>query len=311
MDSVPTSSPVPFRRARHGVPDPSGAGPAPSKTCFKLGFLILLALSVPEHTHIVRNVAAHGPPTTEEAPSGKDWPLILARVRSNALAYSAQLPDFICKQTTRQFIRTVAPTVGWKIAGSFMAELSYYDRKEHYEILSVNRKPAPAGTTIENLGGGLSIGEFGSALRGLFEHRTQAEFELIGLKKINGLETLCIAFKVSQERSKRFITVNDRTIMTAYRGRCWVNPDTYEVVRLEKKAVDIPRTFPVTQFDMTVDYAPVTISGASYWLPEEAEIWISRRLPGVSLKNSRIRTKSKIRFDGYRRFGTGVKLVTE
>ncbi len=281
------------------------------KAFFKLGFLVLLALVGLERPLFVRNAAAHGPPATDEAPSGKDWPLILARVRSNALAYSAQLPDFICKQTTRQFIRTVAPTVGWKIAGSFVAELSYYDRKEHYEILSVNRKPAPGGTTMENLGGGLSIGEFGSALRGLFEHRTQAEFKLLGLKNINKLETLCIAFKVSQERSKRFITLNDRTIMTAYRGRCWVNPDTYEVVRLEKKAVDIPRKFPVTQFDMTVDYAPVTISGASHWLPKEAEIWISRRLPGVSLKNSRIRTKSKIRFDGYRRFGTGVKLVTE
>ena len=277
----------------------------------KLGCVVLLALAGLEHRHFVRNAAAHSPPVTEERPSRNDWPVILARVRSNALAYSDRLPDFICNQTTRQYIRSVTPTVGWKISGSFVAELSFYDRKEHYEILSVNRKPAPGGTTMENLAGGLSIGEFGSALRGLFEHRTQAEFRLIGPKRIKRRKTLCIAFQVSQERSRRFITLNDRTIMTAYRGRCWVNPDTYEVVRLEKKAVDIPREFPVTQFDMSVDYAPATISGASYWLPKEAEIWISRRLPGVSLKHSRIRTKSKIRFDGYRRFGTGVKLVTE
>ncbi len=276
-----------------------------------LGVLVLLALSGPGHPNLVRDAAAHGPPVTKDAPSGKDWPLILARVRSNALTYSAQLPDFICKQTTRLFVRTIAPTVGWKITGSFAAELSFYDRKEHYEILTVNREPAPGGTTMEDLGGGLSIGEFGSALRGLFEHRTQAEFRFIGPKRINRRETLCIAFEVSQERSRRFITLNDSTIITAYRGRCWVNPHTYEVVRLEKKAVDIPREFPVTQFDMSVDYAPATISGASYWLPREAEIWISRRPPGVSLKNTRIRTKSKIRFDGYRRFGTGVKLVTE
>lgn len=271
----------------------------------------MLALSGLDHPHLVRDAAAHSALVTEEAPSGKDWPLILARVRSNALAYSAQLPDFICKQTTRQFIRSVAPTVMWRMTGTFVAELSFYDRKEHYEILTVNQEPAPGGTTMDNLSGGLSIGEFGSALRGLFEHRTQAEFEPTGLKKIKGLETLCLTFQVSQERSKRFITFNDRTIMTAYRGRCWVNPVTYEIVRLEKKSVGIPRNFPVTRFDMTVDYAPATISGASYWLPKEAEIWISRRLPGVSLKNTRIRTKSKIRFDGYRRFGTGVKLVTE
>ena len=231
-------------------------------------------------------------------------------MRSNALAYSNQLPDFICNQTTQHFIRTLAPTVVWRMTGSFVAALSYYDRKEHYEIVSVNQKPAP-GTTMENMSGSLSMGEFGSALRGLFEHRTQAEFRPAGFRKINNVETLCIAFKVSQARSRRFITYDDRTIITAYRGRCWVDPDNYRIVRLEKKAVGIPGNFPVVRFDTIVDYAPVNISGSSYWLPREAEIWISRRLPGVSLKNTQIRTKSKIRFDDYRRFGTGVKLVTE
>ena len=159
------------------------------------------------------------------------------------------------------------------------------------------RTPFESFPTLgESLRGGLSIGEFGSALRGLFEHRTQAEFKLLGLKKINKLETFCIAFQVSQERSRRFITFNDKTIMTAYRGRCWVDPDNYRVVRLEKKAVGIPRTFPVTRFDMSVDYAPVTIAGASHWLPEEAEIWISRR----RRENTPARTSScepKAKFD--------------
>ena len=166
---------------------------------------------------------------------------------------------------------------------------------------------------MENLSGSLSMGEFGSALRGLFEPRTQAQFRPAGLKKINNTKTLCIAFKVSQERSSRFIAYDDQTIITAYRGRCWVDPDNYRIVRLEKKAVGIPGNFPVTRFDTIVDYAPVDISGSSHWLPREAEIWISRRLLGDHriLKTGRIRTKIKIQFDGYRRFGTGVKLVTE
>ena len=311
--SVPTSSQAAPRRARHEVPDIPGPSLLPPRVYIKLGFLVLLALSGLDHPHLVRDAAAHSPPVAEEAPSGKDWPSILARVRNNALAYSAQLPDFICNQTTTLFIRTVSPTVRWRITGRFVAALSFYDRKEHYEILTVNREPAPGGTTMENLAGGLSIGEFGSALRGLFEHRTQAEFRLIGPKRINKRKTLCIAFEVSQERSRRFITYNDRTIMTAYRGRCWVNPSTYEIVRLEKKSVGIPQDFPVTRFDMSVDYAPAAIAGASFWLPREAEIWISRRIPGdhVSHKTPPIQTKSKLRFDGYRRFGTGVKLVTE
>ena len=278
----------------------------------KLGIAALLAIAGLTHPHLIRNAVAHSPPAPEERPLGESWTMVLAHVRSNALAYSNQLPDFICNQTTRHFVRTLTPTVAWRMTGSFVAALSYYDKKEHYEIVSVNQKPAP-GTTMENMSGSLSMGEFGSALRGLFEHRTLAEFEPVGFKKINKLETLCIAFRVSQERSKRFITFNDRTIMTAYRGRCWVDPDNYRIVRLEKRAVGIPGDFPVTRFDTIVDYAPVTISGSSYWLPKEAEIWINRRFLGDhrALKSGRIRTKSKIQFDDYRRFGTGVKLVTE
>ncbi len=33
---------------------------------------------------------------------------------------------------------------------------------------------------------------------------------------------------------------NDQTIITAYRGKCCVDPASYQVVRLEKEAVDIP-----------------------------------------------------------------------
>ncbi len=280
------------------------------KSLIKLGLAVLLALAGLTHPHLIRNAVAHSPSAAEERVFGESWSMILGRVRSNALAYSNQLPDFICNQTTQHFIRTLAPTVVWRMTGSFVAALSYYDKKEHYQIVSVNQKPAP-GATMENMSGSLSMGEFGSALRGLFEHRTQAEFRPAGFRKINNIETLCIAFKVSQGRSRRFITYDDKTIITAYRGHCWVDPDNYRIVRLEKKAVGIPGSFPVIRFDTIVDYAPVNISGSSYWLPREAEIWISRRLPGVSLKNTQIRTKSKIRFDDYRRFGTGVKLVTE
>ena len=198
--------------------------------------------------------------------------------------------------------------LGWRTTGSFVAALSFYDKKEHYEIVSVNQQPAKGGT-IEKLSGGLSTGEFGSALKGLFESKTEAVFRQAGIETINNTETLRIAFDVPQEKSKRFISHNKRTIITAYRGQCWVDPINYQVVRLEKKAVDMPRKFPVTRFDMSIDYASVTISDASHWLPKKAETWISYRLAG-GLGNE-LHTKNRIRFDAYRRFGAGVKLVTD
>lgn len=309
---VPPFSLFAFSRARHGVTTRSSVCSHSVETFIKLGLLLVLSLSGLDLPPLTLEAAAHSSPPSKEKLSDQDWPVFLARVRSNALNHSNQLPDFICNQTTQIFVRSYSPTLAWRKTGSFVALLSFYDKKEHYEILSVNEKPAP-GTTIDNLTRVLSIGEFGSALRGLFEHKTQAEFQPVGHKKINNIKTVCIAFKVSQERSSRFIAYNDQTIMTAYRGRYWVNPANHRIIRLEKKLVGIPRDFPVTRFDMSVDYSPVTISEVSHWLPKKAEIWINRRLPGSysNPKKALMQTRSKIRFDGYRRFRTGVKLVTD
>ncbi len=278
------------------------------KTSLNLGLLISLTLFGSDRPSLTQEAAAGSQRQLERITPGQDWPRILERVRRNALAYTDQLPNFICRQTTRRFVRSTGIALGWRKTGSFVAALSFYDKKEHYEILSVNGRPVKE-KTIETLTGGLSTGEFGSALRGLFEPRTQAVFRREGIKTMNKVKTLCIAFEVPQERSRRFISYNKRTIITAYRGRCWVDPINYRVVRLEKKAVGIPRDFPVTRFDMSIDYAPFAISNARHWLPKEAEIWISRRLPGRP--STQLHTKNRIRFGAYRRFMAGVKLVTD
>ena len=249
----------------------------------------------------------------EKSRAGQGWRGILERVREKALTYTEGLPNFICQQTTQRFIRSESPVnrhVVWRKTGSFVAALAFYDKKEHYEIVSINRRPAK-GETIEKLAGAHSTGEFVSALRGLFEPSTKAIFRRKGTKKINKVQTLCIAFDVPRERSKRSITYNNQTIVTACRGKCWVDPVSYQVVRLEKEAVDIPRDFPVNRFDLSIEYAPVKIAEAFHWLPKEAQVWIDgwRWLSAESA--ILLHTKHIIRFDGYRRFETGVKLMIE
>lgn len=305
ISALPLSvSSLPF----FGDPTPHRAFWIGFKVCLNLGLLTGLTLFWPQPASFKQEAAAGSQRPIKENTVEQGWPDILEQVRTKALAYTDQLPNFICHQTTQRFVRSVDLALGWRKTGSFVAALSFYDKKEHYEILSVNQKPAQE-KTIKSLTGGLSTGEFGSALRGLFDPKTEAVFRSKGIKQINKLKTLCIAFEVPQEKSKRFISYNRQTIITAYRGRCWVNPDSYQVVRLEKKAVGIPRDFPVTRFDVSIDYAPLTISGAPHWLPKEADIWINRRLPGQ--RGIVLRTKNTIRFDSYRKFATGVKLVTD
>lgn len=104
---------------------------------------------------------------------------------------------------------------------------------------------------------------------------------------------------------------NDQTIITAYRGKCWVDPVSYQVVRLEKEAVDIPRDFPVNRFDVLIEYAPVRIAESSHWLPKKAQVWIDGWRWLSAKRGILLHTKHIIRFDGYRRFETGVKLMID
>ena len=283
------------------------------RTGLHLGLLVSLAVCWSKDPGLGLPATASPQGQIEKNPAGQGWPGILERVRAKALTYTDQLPNFICQQTTQRFIRSVSPVnrhAVWRKTDSFVAALSFYDMKEHYEIVSINQRAAK-GETIEKLSGEHSTGEFLSALRGLFEPNAKAVFRQEGTKKINKVRTLCIAFEVPRETSKRSITYNDQTIITAYRGKCWVDPVSYQVVRLEKKAVDLPRGFPVNRFDVSIEYAPAKIAEDFHWLPKEAQVWIDGWRWLSAKRGLQLHTKHIIQFDGYRRFETGVKLMIE
>ncbi|MFN8008701.1 MAG: hypothetical protein U0V70_17090 [Terriglobia bacterium] len=234
--------------------------------------------------------------------SEAQWPEFLERTREKALSYTEQLPNFICTQITQRFERLFPG--GWQQADSFVAELSYYDSKEHYKILTVGNR-ITADMTMEKLGGTTSTGEFGTTLRMLFDPASKASFRLEGSDQSTGHDTVRLGFQVPLDTSHYTITYNKaQTIIAAYRGRCWVDPASNNVVRLESKAINIPETFPITRAEGSVDYDLAEIAGVKYWLPVRAEALL---VEGAR----KIHTRNVIEFKKYRKFGADVKLDSE
>jgi hypothetical protein len=232
----------------------------------------------------------------------KNWPRFLEAVRSKAMAYTSDLPNFICTQVTQRSYRFFPE--GWRVSDGFVADLSYYDRKEHYKIISVANKPTTT-TTMENLKGARSTGEFGSTLRELFDPATKAVFRLEGPEQSNGRDTVRIGFSVPLETSQRGITYEEesgprRSIITAYRGRVWVDPGSFQIVRIEDKAINIPSDFPISRSDGSIDYDLAEIMGKKYWLPVRAEMYM---VEGAR----KLHTKNVIEFKRYRKFEAEVK----
>ncbi len=185
-----------------------------------------------------------------------------------------------------------------------MAELTYFDKKEHYKILTVANRPT-TDATIENLSGTRSTGEFGTSMRALFEPATQTSFRLEGRDQSNGHEAIRIGYQVPKETSSRSINYNnERTIITAYRGRCWIDPESFNIVRLEDKAINIPDSFPITKSEGATDYDLADIGGRKYWLPVRAEVLLVEG-------GAKLHTRNVIEFKRYRKFEAEVRIVPD
>ena len=93
-------------------------------------------------------------------------------------------------------------------------------------------------------------------------------------------------------------------MVTPYRGRCWIDPDSLQVVQIKERAYRIPETFPGTRSEGSTEYNRVKIMGQSHWLPVRAEVLMENR-------SARLHTRNVIQFKQYRKFGSDVKFLSD
>ncbi len=262
---------------------------------------------------------------TESSPEPwiADWNGFLARVRQKALEYTSELPNFVCTQTVRR-IATFGSN-DRRVLDDIVAEVTFFEKKERHKILSVGSKPQPDGVDETSLGMS-SVGEFGSSLGLLFDPGANAAFKFSGVASIRGHKTVCIKFEVPQSTSRNVISTGSTPVKVAYHGRCWVEPDSYHVVRLVDAAVKIPRTVPITQCEGLTEYDTVDIAGRQYWLPVSATVrmvaendgrrgahGLFRSIAGVpdppSYYPAKVEARNFITYANYHKFDSSVKVV--
>lgn len=238
---------------------------------------------------------------------------LLARTRNVTLAASNAMPDFIVKQLiTRSYAR--GETNNWSvsdrltIAVSFRAQLG-----EEYKVLAVNGLPPNAeikeGQSYEQLGGTSSTGEYVSMLAGLFKEESQAKFQAVDTDLLRGRRTIVYQFEVKKQNSHQTIKAAgavSNTVVTGYRGRVWIDRELDRVLRMESIATEIPAGFPVTAATSLIDYDWVTINERPYLLPSRAEVILTSRY-----NDQLIQFRNEIRFRGYQKFGTEVRIIED
>jgi hypothetical protein len=253
------------------------------------------------------NPEAVAPAPPEEAGA------LLEKTRAETLAASEAMPDFVVKQ---MIVRSYAQgrTQNWRTADRLTVGVSYrVEGGEHYRLLAINGMAAPPEKSdvrrdYANIGGSSSTGEFVTTLKALFAPESRAEFQAIGTDTLRGRRTVVYDFTVKRVNSNRVLTYNnERGTVVGYRGRLWVDRELARVLRIESDSTEIPDDFPIVASARNVDYDWVKIPDqGEYLLPSRAVITLT-----VAERGRLEQHRNDIRFRGYQKFGTELRIIEE
>ena len=230
-------------------------------------------------------------------PSSEEQAKLLAEVKEYGINYTNTLPDFICLEQTRRYVDTTGKD-SWRAADVITARLSYYNKKEDYKLVSMNDK-VMNDAAYTSVGGALSMGDFGTTMREIFEPQSNTHFEWERWTTLRKRLTHVFAYRVALEYSRYSIHYGEdekdpgSTIIVGYRGSIFVDDELHTVVRIVQEAENIPPSFPVQQVKSTLDYDFTKIGDREFLLP---------LVNDVRMHSSRLWTKNVKEFRLYRKF---------
>jgi len=227
---------------------------------------------------------------------------ILDEIRQYAMNYTANLPNFICLQVTRQYVDPDSSD-HFRIINTINAQLSYHEGEEEHRVISVNGKLQNVGffEATNKTGGAISTGEFGGMMRSIFDPKSDAAFNWDHWGTWDGKRMAVFNYFIDSGHSDYHITYeNSQQIITAYKGLVYADQYTGVISRLVLIAVDIPRSFPVNEASEDLIFGDAVVNGQTYNCPLKADL---------RLRSGRQRDKNEIEFRLYRKFGTESNIV--
>jgi hypothetical protein len=237
---------------------------------------------------------ADSSPASQSGSASGQNPAMMALVekaRAWTTSFTANLPNFICKQNTTRYYRQDG---SWQAIDIVGAQVVYEDGTEQYKQITINGRRTDK--TMMDLGrGATSTGEFASVLRGLFAPPTNAQFKFYQNDTIDDVRAAIFDYTVGTWTSGWAVHVGAQELWPAYKGSVWVDRDTGEVHRIEMFGQRIPEDFPVDTMEESVDYQPVMLAGRTFFLPVRSEnIMCQRGSSGC--------TRNVIEFRNYQKF---------
>lgn len=250
------------------------------------------------------------PSEAKPLPPEAETAALLERARLATLEATTQMPDFVVKQhVTRSW--AMGTTRNWHVSDRLIVGVSYRPSEgEKYRLLQINgvtTQAASEKSDYKEAGGANSTGEFVSVLKTLFEEPSQAEFKPLDTDTLRGRRTVVYSYDIKKTNSQWRLETESSAIISAHRGKVWIDRERARILRIEFESYDVPDTFPIRAAAVDLDYDWVTIPGqGEYLLPSHSVSVLTTARRGETQQ-----ARNEIRFRNYQKYGTELKILDD
>jgi len=197
--------------------------------------------------------------------------LDLVQIKQKMRQNLTHLPDFTCVETMQRS-RKSGNAAQFSLVDSLKLEVLYSGNKELHAWPGSRRFEEQDSRFGDS--GMFSDGEFASHAQGVFiSNRAQIHFA--GAEVWRGRDTLKYTFRIPAMMSGWTVNIGGASGVVGERGTFWADPATFEVLRLEISADEIPPTLPVQSVEVAMEYGRVRIGSADILAPQQAELLLT------------------------------------
>jgi hypothetical protein len=220
-----------------------------------------------------------------------DAPELPGRIREHMREYIAHLPDYTCRITLERFKRSKA-RAPFELSDRLRLEVAYTGGQELYSWPGDDRFEAGIESLLPGHGM-VSNGSYALHVRNLFL-RDVAEFAAPREEKCEDRPCVRLGFHIPALRSGYSLSAGNGSAPAPLEGSAWFDPTTDDIVRLEVRVDEAPRSVRIAATRETTVYQRARIGDVEFVVPGVSELMLRDR-DGSELLN-------RSRFDQYRRY---------
>jgi hypothetical protein len=199
--------------------------------------------------------------------------LLLSKVKRHVKQELARLPDISCLETVQ---REIQPPAG-KPHPLDTVRLEVLANGAHELYAAPGERKFSESHPIHYVGSGvIGDGFFGTFLREILVDGS-VSYDYKGEEDVAGRRLARYDYRLPLMASGHNFHLEEGSGRVGVHGSFWADPQTYDVIRLEMSAEDIPSTLPLIDALTVINYAPTSLGGKqAALLPESGEFYMTR-----------------------------------